>query len=103
MVTQYDVFKYKNPKTAHDIKYLIVLQSGDFSALQSAIVAPIRKLKKPPMKKLHIAVTINDEDLHISMAELGIFPLKQLGKHESNLSSLHEDVMKALDLLFSGF
>lgn len=102
MVKQYDIFRAGR----HDanVAYVIVLQSGDISALKTAIAAPLRKIdRKDALKILHIPVMVEGETFHISMAELAAFPLKQLGAFVENKGTCHTDVMAAVDLLFAGF
>lgn len=102
MVKQYDVFRHRSSKGRGAVKYLIVLQCGDFSALQSTIVAPLRKQDDRLLSKLNIPIQVNSERLYISMPEMGMFSVNQFGKFEINAENVHEQVMKAIDLLFAG-
>jgi CcdB protein len=104
MVRQYDVFRANDKFNSSDLAYVIVLQSGEFAYLKTAISAPIRKLSADQvMKNLHVPVVLEGQAFHISMAELAAFPLKQLGQFVENQSICHNDVMAAVDLLFAGF
>jgi CcdB protein len=104
MVKQYDVFRASGRFSSEDLAYLIVLQSGDFSHLNTALSAPIRKIDDAQvLRGLHIPVTVEGEAFHISMAELAAFPLKRLGQYVENQNMVHSDVMLAVDLLFAGF
>jgi CcdB protein len=104
MVRQYDVFRAADKFNPSDLAYVIVLQSGEFSHLKTAISAPIRKLDmSQTMKNLHIPILLEGEAFHISMAELAAFPLKHLDQFVENQSNCHSDVMFAVDLLFAGF
>lgn len=104
VVRQYDIFRAGHQLRSADLAYVIVLQSGDFSHLKTAISAPIRKVDAAHvMRGLHIPVHVEGETFHISMVELGVFPLKQLGQYVENQKAVHTDVMLAVDLLFAGF
>ncbi len=103
MVKQYDVYHYPKAKGI-STKYVIVLQSGDFASLKTAIVAPISPVAaERRLKRLHIPITVDSQDLCIEMPELGSYPVTDLKKFVSNHDDLHDNIISAIDLIFVGF
>jgi hypothetical protein len=103
MVKQYDVFRTRNGVKSGNVAYLIVLQSDALRDIATAIVAPVSKI--PPisvLKKVNIPVLIEGETFHVMMPEIGSFSVKQLGMFVTNVQSIHDEVMAAVDLMFAG-
>jgi hypothetical protein len=102
VVKQYDVCKLSSRKG--QVNYVIILQSTDFAALTNVIVAPLRLTAQPAlMDRLHIAISVEGEQLHIHMAEMAAHSVRHLGEVVDNASRLHVECMSAIDLLFAGF
>jgi hypothetical protein len=103
MVRQYDVFRIRNGAGSGNIAYLIVLQSDALRDIATAIVAPVSKISaSSALKKVNIPILIEGENFHIMMPEMGAFSVKQLGMFVTNVQSIHDDVMAAVDLIFAG-
>jgi CcdB protein len=103
MVRQYDVFRMRNGAKIGSIAYLIILQSDALRDMATAITAPVSKIAASSvLKKLNIPILIEGETFHIMMPEMGAFSVKQLGVFVTNVQTIHEDVMAAVDLMFAG-
>ncbi len=103
MVRQYDVFRIRNGTKSGNVAYLIVLQSDAMRDIATAIVAPVSKVAATSvLKKVNIPILVEGETFHIMMPEMGAFSVKQLGMFVTNLQSVHDEVMSAIDLMFAG-
>jgi CcdB protein len=103
MVRQYDVFRIRNGAKSGNVAYLIVLQSDALRDITTAIVAPVSKVAaNSVLKKVNIPILVEGETFHIMMPEMGAFSIKQLGMFVTNVQSVHEEVMLAIDLMFAG-
>jgi hypothetical protein len=103
MVRQYDVFRMRIGARSGNIAYLIVLQSDALRDIATVIVAPISKIaSSSALKKVNIPILIEGEKFHVMMPEMGAFSVKQLGVFVTNVQTIHEDVMAAIDLMFAG-
>jgi CcdB protein len=103
MVKQYDVYQYPRTKGT-STQYVIVLQSGDFASLKTAIVAPISSVAvERRLKRLHIPIIVDGQNLCIEMPELGSYTIAHLKKFISSHEDLHDNIISAIDLIFVGF
>lgn len=99
---QYDLCQNKG-RGAKRSPYLLVIQRDMVSALPTRLVAPVMRLQRNgTVTRVMVAVEIEDESLHISLPEIFSIDRAMLGPVVGNLSQLHHDIVRALDMLFTG-
>jgi toxin CcdB len=101
-VTQYDLCR-NTGRGAKRSPYLLVVQRDMVSALPTRLVAPVMRLSlKSAVTRVMVPVAIEGESLHISLPELFSIDHTMLGAVVGNLNHLHDDIVRALDMLITG-
>jgi CcdB protein len=101
-VTQYDLCRNTGPG-AKRAPFLLILQRNAVAALPIRLVAPVMRLaRNEVLTKLMIPIKVEDELLHIALPELFAINRSSLGNVEANLSTLHTEIVRALDMLITG-
>jgi CcdB protein len=101
-VKQYDLCQNKG-RGAKRSPYFLVIQRDMVSALPTRLVAPVLRLQRTSaVTRVMVAVEIGGESLHISLPETFSIDRTMLGPVASNLSHLHDDIVRALDMLVTG-
>jgi toxin CcdB len=101
-VRQYDLCHNKG-RGAKRSPYLLVIQRDMVSDLPTRLVAPVLRLpSKNAITKVMVPVVIEGEDLFISLPEIFSIDNNMLGAVVSNLDKLHENIVRALDMLVTG-
>lgn len=84
--------------------FLIDLQHDAVSRLRLRIVAPL--LRAGTVDRIQVLmpeVTVGETDYVISIPELFAIEQRRLGPVEANLAAHRDAVVRALDLVFTGF
>lgn len=106
MVThRFDVFRNPNPAAVKHIPFLLVLQSELLHELPTRVVAPLARanaIKGPPVTMLNPEFEIGGVRLVMLTQQIAAVPLDVLRKHETNIESQRDTILRALDFLFSG-
>jgi len=100
-----DVFKNPNA-AAKGFPYLLELQSALLGDLPTTVVAPLglpRVIDQIPVLRLNPAITIDGQRLIVMTQELAAIKRRALKTPVANLSSQREEILAALDFLFTGF
>jgi CcdB protein len=101
-VRQYDLCRNRGQAAAR-APYLLVLQRDDLAVLKTRLVAPVLRLAgEPAMAKLLVPLDVENENLHVSLPEIFSIDRSALGPAAGNASELHNDIVRALDLLITG-
>jgi toxin CcdB len=101
-VRQYDLCR-NTGRGAKRSPYLLVIQRDMVSALPTRLVAPVMRLQRTSaVTRVMVTVEIGGESLHISLPETFSIDRTMLGPVASNLSHLHDDIVRALDMLVTG-
>jgi toxin CcdB len=103
MIQQFDVIK--NPDTT-DAKYrpfLVVVQSDLASGLASTVVAPlVRRQDMRGAQRLNPLVTISGEEFWLAAHELFAVERRMLRNKVATLAASRDDIIAAIDMLFTG-
>jgi toxin CcdB len=103
MIQQFDV--YKNPDTT-DAKYrpfLLVLQSDLVSGLAATVVAPlVRRRDLTGAQRLNPLVRVAGEEFWLATHELFALDRQKLGSKVASLNACRDDIIAAIDMLFTG-
>jgi hypothetical protein len=100
---QFDVHRNVGRGASH-APFLVDIQHDAVSPLRLRIVAPL--LKAGTVERLEILmpeVTVAGGAFVVSMPELFAFDVHRLGRVEANLAHHRDAIVRALDLLFTGF
>lgn len=85
------------------VPYLLVLQRDDLTLLKTRVVAPVLRLKgEPAIAKLLVPLVVLNETLHVSLPEIFAIDRNALRPSAGNVSAIHNDVIRALDMLITG-
>jgi len=99
---QFDVFQ--NPR-ASMFPLLLDVQSDLLASLSTRVVVPMttaKKLGRKPMARLNPTVKVDATEYILVVQELAAIPVTALGKRVASLAARRDDVIAALDLLFTG-
>jgi toxin CcdB len=102
---QFDVYRNSNPASREAIPYLLDIQSDMLEPLSSRVVIPLVLASEmgKAAKYLNPTVEIEGVALVMSTAELAGVPSRLLGDKVQSLAHRRDEIIAALDFLFSGF
>lgn len=101
---QFDIVENKNTATRDLVPYLLVLQADLFEDLATQVVAPLMSAERygPRLDWLNPSVMVAESEYVVSMPELAGVPTSILGDRVASAASHREDLISALDFLFTG-
>lgn len=105
MHQQYRIYRNTNPNSQQHIPYLLNVQADLLAGLKTVTVIPIYRadqLQGAIIKRLMIAVTLEQIDCVIVTPEVAAIPCKLLGECIGDLTPMRSDIVAALDLLLTG-
>ena len=98
---------YANPNAAaKGFPYLIELQASLLGEMPTTVVAPLglpKVIDQTPVLRLNPTVTVDGQRLVVMTQELAAIKRKSLKAPVTNLSTQREEILAALDFLFTGF
>ncbi len=99
MSRQYDVYQTDNDT------YVLVLQSDTFESLATRVVARLvsENWPEPPLKNLSPKLTLGDVTLRLQTTELATLTKKELGTRLGSASHQRDEIVRATDLLLTGY
>jgi toxin CcdB len=102
---QFDVYENPNVETNQVIPYLLDIQADILASLKTRVVIPLVNIKSAgkPIKHLNPRFTIEQTTLIMSTAELAGVPASFLGSKVASLKDRRDEIIAALDFLFTGF
>lgn len=105
-MSQFDVYANTDPTTKARIPYVVALQSDLLDAIENYVVAPLR-LKSDntiiAVVRLNPLVLIGGKEYLVRVQDIATVPRRLLKKPVTNLSRQREEILAALDFLFTGF
>jgi len=103
-MAQFDVYLNSNPETNSYIPYLLDVQADLLDVLATRVVIPLHTTTSmpKPAKHLNPMLEINHEKYVLSTAELAGIPSSILGEPVSNIINQRQQVITALDFVFTG-
>ncbi|MGV8073256.1 MAG: CcdB family protein [Syntrophobacteraceae bacterium] len=104
-MAQFDVFENPNEETSQAIPYLLDVQADLLDALSTRVVVPLAASAAmgKAVKHLNPELTIGNTTVFMSTAELAGVPLRSIGKKVGSLKDQRQEIIAALDFLFTGF
>ncbi len=85
-------------------RLVVVLQHEALEVLDTVIVAPLFKPSDlPPVTNLRPLVTVGRQRMVVAVDRMVSLPKRDLGKTVGSLQSASFELVRSIDLLFSGF
>jgi len=104
-MAQFDVYPNPNPASRARVPFLVALPSDLLGTFDATVVAPLR-LKADrsviPVLRLNPIVRIGGKEYFLRPQELAAIATRSLKKPVTNLSPQRDEIVAALDLLFTG-
>ncbi|MDP2821265.1 MAG: CcdB family protein [Sulfuritalea sp.] len=105
-MAQFDVYPNPNPASRERVPFLVALPSDLLGTFDATVVAPLR-LKAArdviPVLRLNPTVRIGGKDYFLRPQELAAIATRSLKKPVTNISPQRDEILAALDFLFTGF
>ena len=104
-MARFDVCRNPNPDTQAAIPYLLEVQSNLLESIATCVVVPLVRAseRKKPAKYLNPCLDIEGTQVIMLTEQIAGIPRRALGKRIASLSSKRQEIMTALDFLFTGF
>ncbi len=103
-MAQFDVYPNPNPATRKNIPYLLDVQADLLNMMATRVVVPLvlAEVRGQGVKQLNPHFKIKGVALVMSTAELAGVSARILGEKVITLKSKRDEIIAALDLLFTG-
>lgn len=103
-MAQFDVYLNQNATTRKDIPYLLDVQSDLLDTLATRVVVPLVFAKEMGLAAKHLnpQFKIKGTAVVMSTAELAGISNRSLGNKIASLMNKRDEIIAALDLLFTG-
>ena len=104
-MAQFDVFPNPNPTSRARVPFLVALPSDLLGTFDATVVAPLRlKAERDaiPVLRLNPVVRISGNEYFLRPQELAAITTRSLKNPVTNLSPQRDEILAALDLLFTG-
>ena len=103
-MAQFDVYLNPNSSTRQAIPYLLDVQANLLDSLTTRVVVPLLRaeIMELSASKLNPKFTINNTVVVMSSAELAGVSIRTLGEKVASLKAQRDEIIAALDLLFTG-
>lgn len=104
-MAQFDLYTNPNPETSQSIPFLLDVQADFLSNLATRMVVPLYTAAALGKAATHLnpSFSIQQETVVLSMAELAGVPINSLGDKVGSLKEHCQEIIAALDFLFTGF
>lgn len=103
-MAQFDVYENPDRGTRESVPYLVELQSDLLGPMVTRVVAPLFTSESagPPVRHLMPIFEVEDLEVVMSTAELAGISRSQLGPRVGSLARERDQIIAALDMLFTG-
>ncbi len=104
-MTQLIVYRNENPSTKKAVPFLLDVQSELLSVLQTRVVVPLyvqHRGAPKPISRLTPVVEIVGKKCVLMTPELAGVPVRLLKDRVGTLANRRDEIIAALDLLFTG-
>jgi toxin CcdB len=101
-MAQFDLFRHPSDKR---YPFLLDLQADLLRDLATRVVAPltpVRRLRGKPIGRLNPVVEIEGTEYAVLFQDVAALPVNALGATAGNLRARRDELISALDLLFTG-
>lgn len=104
-MTQFTVFKNKNPASKSRVPYLLDIQSGLLETLDTRLViplSPLSSLKGKTLGSLTPVIEIEGKQFLLLTLQMAGISRNDIGVAVTDLSPLRHEIIAAIDFLISG-
>jgi toxin CcdB len=103
-MAQFDVYLNLNPATRNTIPYLLDVQADLLDSLSTRVVVPLILAEEMgiAVKQLSSQFKIKGVAVVMSTGELAGLPMRTFGAKVTSLKNKRDEIIAALDLLFTG-
>jgi toxin CcdB len=101
-----DVYRNTDEESAAALPYVLDVQSNLLDGLPTCQVIPLAvpaAIETLPLLRLNPSVTVDGEHLVVLTQDMAPVPRRMLKSPVANLSPQREEILAALDFLFTGF
>lgn len=103
MTLQFDVYRSTDAVSKSGISYLVDLQADLLEHLQTRVVAPLISLNNiRPIDEINPVVSLNGNPFVVSIAEVAGVSIENLGEKVGSLAHYRNEIVAAVDFLFTG-
>ncbi|MBU2539117.1 MAG: CcdB family protein [Proteobacteria bacterium] len=104
-MAQFDVYANTNPDTKKIVPYLLDIQADLLEDLATHVVVPLIpfSVMGKAAKHLNPVFTIKKTKVVMSTSELAGVPTRILGEKVASLNDYRNEIIAALDFLFTGY
>lgn len=103
-MAQFDVYRNPNPATNQYIPYLLDVQTDLLDVLKTRVVVPLELCGNfATAERLTPVFTVEGVQVTLLTPELAGIHYKHLGEYITSLAPQRQEILAALDLVFSGF
>ena len=100
---QFDVFVNPDPEFSETHPYFIVLQHDLLGHLNTRVVAPLVAPKAIQFfERLMPDVSVEGSRYVVDVTNIGVIPARMLQERVANLEDRRYDIVRAIDLVFTG-
>lgn len=103
-MSQFDYYQNPNPASREWAPYIVDLQHDLLDVLKTRIMAPLvvtQPSGDPAIKRLNPIASIDGQTYFLSSAELASVPVNELSNPVGNLSEYRNELLAAIDLIFT--
>lgn len=103
-MAQFDVHRNISPDSREWAPYLLDVQNDLLDPLATRVVVPLIKTEEmpKPAKRLNPRLMVENTAVVMSTAELAGIPARALGEKVASLAGQRDEIIAALDMLFTG-
>ena len=104
-MAQFDLYENQNQETNQEIPYLLDVQAELLDNLATRVVVPLITVSAmgKAVKHLNPQFEIRRAAVFMSTAELAGVPVRILGEKVGSLKDRRDEIIAAIDFLFTGF
>lgn len=103
-MSQFDLYENPSPESRQWAPYIVDLQHEMLNGLATRIMVPLVVAKpagEPAMQYLNPVVSVDGQNYFLSTAEMASVPARELSEPSGNLLSYRDELMAAVDLVFT--
>ncbi|HSH27174.1 MAG TPA: CcdB family protein [Wenzhouxiangella sp.] len=103
-MAQFDVYANPDPESCRWAPCIVDLQHDMLDALATRIMAPLliaRTADETIAQRLNPIINFEGERYYLSAAEIASVPVRELSEPLGNLSSYRDDLLAAVDMVFT--
>jgi len=102
---QFDVHRLRGPEgRSARVDFVVILQHRFIDPLETCVVAPLMPIERlPSLERLRPIVTSEDHELVVAIDRLAALERRSIGSTAGSLAAYHDEIIAALDLLFTGY